>query len=191
MSWFSSIFKQSEAPKVVVTPPAIDWTNPAAKISKYFTVREALWLPSWRVMHVPSEAEKASIVKTALSMDKVRDFLGTAISVSVWIRPKKLNCPGFDPKSIKISPTDPKREAKQKALDALDYNSFIGGAASSAHITGCAVDWTTKGTCDQARAKLKPKLDEFDLCMEDLPGATWVHNDTLPPRDQTGRFFKP
>lgn len=170
----------------------INWSDPNTKISKYFTVKEALTLPSWGIMHVPSEDEKKAIVETALAMDKVREFIGTPISVTVWIRPAKVNCPGFDPSKIKISATDPKKTAKEAALKALNYNAFIGGASSSSHILGKAVDWVSGAqSCDSLRAKLLPKLAEFSLCMEDAPGSNWVHNDTMPPRGNTGRFFKP
>lgn len=185
--WFTNKFK----PLAPGTKPVIDWKDPKAKISKYFTVKEALWLPSWGVMHDPSDDEKQNIIKTAQAMDGVRDLIGTPISVSVWIRPKKVNCPTFDPKTIKIDEKDPRKDAKKKALAALDYNAFIGGASASAHIVGMAVDWTSKGTCDAIRAKMKPELDKLGVCVEDLPGSNWVHCDIKPPRGFGGRFFKP
>jgi hypothetical protein len=195
MNFLKNLFKKPET-KVntsdpVKTEPEIDWTNPKAKISKYFTVKEALYLPSWNIYHTPTEAEKNNILKTAKAMDRAREFLGMGITVTVWIRPSKVNCPEFDPKTVVVSDKDPRRAAKLKALNNLDYNAFVGGAKSSAHITGDAVDWVTKITADKARELLKPKLEEFELCMENLPGSNWVHTDTRPPRTSTGRFFKP
>ncbi len=162
----------------------INWFNPAEKISKYFTVREALWLPSWSAIHQPSEAEKAEILKTAQVMDKVREFIGKPITVHCWLRPGKLVCPAFDPKTVK-----PDTPAKVAALAALDYNAYVGGATSSSHKTGKAVDWDCGEDCDETRKKLLPKLAELGLRMEDLPGSSWVHNDTSPPNPN--RFFKP
>lgn len=164
---------QATAPsQSVQNTEAVNWNDPKSKISKYFTVHEALWLPTWSVYHAPSEAEKSSILQLASTMDKVRDFLGTSITVHTWIRPSSLNCPG-----------NPRH--------GQNYNAAVGGAAGSAHRYGKALDWSSPGvSCDELRARLLPKLDEFKLCMEDLPGSTWVHNDIFLPR-KTGRFFKP
>jgi hypothetical protein len=149
----------------------LDWSDPKCKIGKFFTVKDALWLPSWKVLHSPSESEKAEILKMAAAMDAVREFLQLPISVHVWIRPSSVNAPG--------TPHHGK-----------DYNAFVKGAKSSAHKFGRAVDWSCKGlTCDEVRAKLEPKLEEFGLRMEDLPGSTWVHLDNMPVKAK--RFFKP
>ena len=69
----------------------MDWNNPKEKISEYFTVKEALWLPSWDKMHTPTEQEKENIHKTALVMDKIRKILNKPISVHCWIRPELYN----------------------------------------------------------------------------------------------------
>lgn len=149
----------------------INWLDPKAKISKYFTVKEALWLPSWQVMHTPSDTEKDNIVKMAQAMDLVRDFIDSPISIHVWIRPSTVNAPG-------------------SAHDQQDYNAFIKGAKSSSHRLGRAVDWSCKGQdCDDVRAKLEPKLEEFGLRMEKLLGSSWVHLDNMPVI--SNRYFKP
>lgn len=152
--------------------PQIDWTNPAQKISKYFTVKEALYLPSWSILHIPSEEEKLNILKMAEKMDLVREFIGSPVSVHVWIRPGSVN-----------QPSSPRH--------GQDYNAFIKGAPKSAHKIGSAVDWSVKGTsCDDIRTKLIPKLEEYDLRMEDLKGSNWVHLDCVKPFNNV-RFFKP
>ena len=66
----------------------MDWTNPKTKISKYFTVHEATYLPSWKIYHTPSEAEKTEIVKLAQVMDIIRERIGGLDSKSE-IRGKK------------------------------------------------------------------------------------------------------
>lgn len=152
----------------------IDWSNPESKISEYFTVHEATWLPSWKCYHTPSEEEKENIVKISKQMDKVRDFLEVGVIVHVWIRPRKLNCPGH------------KKHGK-------DYNRAIGGSAKSAHTKGSATDWHASGfatpkKCAQIRKKLLPKIEEFGLRMEDIVGG-WIHNDNNPVGFK--RFFKP
>lgn len=150
----------------------VDWNDPKSKISKYFTVKEALWLPSWQVMHIPSDEEKANILAHAEKMDLVREFLGAPMHVHCWIRPV-LNNP-------------------QSSYHGQDYNQLVHGAKGSVHISGSAVDYDAAGlVCDDVRAKLEPKLEEFGLRMERMPGSNWVHNDSkevLPGHD---RFFNP
>lgn len=150
----------------------IDWSNPKSKISKYFTVEEALLLPSWKVMHIPSNAEKQNIVELAKKMDKVRELINHPIRVSCWIRPSKVNAPGTK-------------------HHGQDYNAFVKGAKRSAHIEGKAIDWVApKKNCDDIRAIIVPKLEEFGLRCEDLPGSNWVHCDDREPINNN-RFFKP
>ncbi len=158
---------KEEEPKKV----EIDWTDPKAKISKYFTVKEALYLPSWNVLHIPSEEEKENIVKMAEKMDLIREELKSPISIHVWIRPV-LNQP-------------------DNIRHGQDYNAFIKGAKKSAHKIGQGVDWSCSGkTCDEVRELLKGKLEEFDIRMEDIKGANWVHVDMMKPFNNV-RFFKP
>lgn len=141
---------------------SIDWSNPKAKISKYFTVGEALYIPQWKCYHIPSEAEKATITNHAANMDKVREILGVSCIVHCWIRPSALNCP-----------TSPHH--------GEDYNALCKGAKASRHIFGDATDYHPVGmTCDEARAKLEPKLEELKMRMEKAPGTNWVHNDSGP-----------
>lgn len=149
---------------------SIDWTNPSAKISKYFTVKEACWLPSWSALHFPSEVEQKNILLLAEKMDKVREFIGRPIKITVWIRPILNN-----PKCLQ---------------HGKDYNAFIKGAKNSAHKDGRAVDWISVGrNCDELRKILVPKLEEFDIRMEDLEGANWIHIDCAPVINK--RYFKP
>lgn len=161
-------------PTKQVVKVEIDWNNPAAKVSKYFTVKETTYLPSWGISHIPSEEEKKNIVALALIMDKVRELINLPIGVHVWMRPGSVNCPGSQ-------------------YHGQDYNAFIKGAKRSPHKQGQGIDWSAKGlTCDEIRKKLEPKLEELGLRMEDLPGSNWVHNDTYPASVSGGRrFFKP
>jgi hypothetical protein len=142
----------------------IDWTDPSAKISNHFSVKEALWLPSWGVMHIPSDDEKANILKQAANMDKIRDIVGAPINVHCWIRPI-LNNPA-------------------SAHHGQDYNAFVGGAKNSCHKIGLATDYDVTGqNCDDVRALLEPQLDDLGMRMERMPGGNWVHNDSgvVPP----------
>lgn len=151
----------------------IKWDDPKSKISKYFTVHEALYLPSWELHHIPSEQEKAAIINMAQKMDLVREYLGNAIIVHCWIRPKSVNQP------------------KSARYHLKNYNAACGGAPGSAHMEGIAVDFhVAKMTCDEARHLLVSKLDEFKIRMEDISG-NWVHVDMRNPAPKKSRFFKP
>ena len=153
----------------------VNWDNPKSKISKYFTVHEATFLPSWRVYHTPSTKEKEEIIKLAKIMDIVRERIGKPIIVHVWIRPKSVNCPNSD-------------------KHGQDYNLFIGSKSTkSGHIFGQAIDFHVTGFsgpsgCNEIRQKILPWLEELNLRMEDINGG-WVHIDTKPVGFK--RFFKP
>jgi hypothetical protein len=153
-------------------PVTIVWTDPKSRISKYFTVHEALWLPSWGIHHIPSEEEKANILATAQFVDQVREFLGKPVSIHCWIRPTSVNCPG--------SPHH-----------GGNYNIAAGSTAThSAHIVGRAVDFDCGENCDITRAKLEPKLIPWKLRMEKKPASPWVHLDNMPTQDAY-RYFIP
>lgn len=166
---------QLETPVLIpkdIDENGIDWNNPNSKVSKYFTVHEALYLPSWKVLHIPSAEEKTNIVIHAKNMDKVRDFLEAPMVVHVWIRP------------ILNNPTS--------SYHGQNYNAFVKGAANSCHKIGLATDYHAIGmSCDEVRAKLDPKLEEFQMRMEKLPGSTWVHNDSKELLPGGNRFFIP
>lgn len=138
-----------------------------ARISQYFTYREALWLPRWNRMANEQDGLNDQVLNNLKHlykiMDLVRAFLNSPITVTICYRPK-------------------------------EYNKLIGGATSSAHMClnkmEAAVDFVVKGmTAQQVRDKLKPKLEEFELRMEDIQG-NWIHVDTREP-GPSGRFFKP
>lgn len=174
------------------TKVEINWSDPKAKVSKYFTVKEVLFLPSWGCYHTPSEEEKANVLKMAEVMDKVREFVGKPIGVHCWMRPNKANCT-VDPAKVQWSSNTTTRKMQEAALAVLDYNAFIGSTAKrSPHISGKAVDWDCNENCDDTRTKLMSKLDEFNMCMEDVPGGNWIHLDIYEPAIHGGkRFFKP
>lgn len=154
----------------------VDWSNPQSKISKYFTVHDATFLPSWGIYHTPNDSEKSNILKWAETMDKVRDFFQLPIIVHCWIRPEVVNCPGSD------------RHGK-------DYNHQVGGAKSSAHIKGIATDFhvstmNSSEDCLKAREKLvnAKKLEELNIRMEKRDGP-WLHLDSSPVKST--RYFTP
>jgi uncharacterized protein YcbK (DUF882 family) len=138
--------------------------NPQDKISKYFTYKEALWLPQWNRCATSEDGltddHIQNLKELFTKMDEVREFFGAPVIVHVSFRPQI-------------------------------YNAQVNGSKRSAHMEGKAVDFHVKGlNCDDARAKLLPKLDELGFRMENLPNSGWVHLDTRVP-GPSGRFFKP
>lgn len=137
--------------------------QPTDKISKYFIWKEATHLNQWG--RIASDQEltediKRNLVGIFFTLDKVRELVNKPIIVLCAFRPE-------------------------------EYNKLVKGAPNSAHKYGMAVDIDVQGlTGDELRALILPKLDEWQLRMEDLPGSSWVHLDTRPP-GAGPRFFKP
>lgn len=125
---------------------------------------EALWCEKWGIYAFPESDEvHSNIEKTARTMDKIRNIVGLPIRVTSWYRPKNYNQWGGA------------------------YG--VGGAKTSVHMQGLAVDFqvTTK-TADQIRALLLPELESLNIRMENLPSSSWVHIDLREPGGG-GRFF--
>lgn len=144
---------------------AIKWTKANEKLSQYFTVGEAIFLPQWNRLATEKDglgpAQQANLVMLMVAMDKVRAFVGKPIVVHCAFRP-------------------------------YSYNKLVGGAPKSAHIAAQAIDFHVVGLeCDAVRKMLLPKLEEWGFRMEDLPGSTWVHLDMRPVPKGGTRYFKP
>lgn len=173
-----SIFIKKEAevtiplstPPEAVKPteePSIDWTNPDQKVSKYFTVREMIYLPTWKRMANESDGLndqiKANLIGLAQKMDTVREYFNKPINVHVTYRP-------------------------------LEYNKAIGGALHSAHSDGQAMDFDIMGmTCDDVRFQLvnEKLLDKWEMRCEKAPGSNWVHLDYRELKPGGNRYFIP
>ena len=136
------------------------------RVSKYFSLKEALYLPSWKRVANQSDGLTVEILhnlKALFSkMDIIRDHFKLPIIVHVAYRPPA-------------------------------YNKLIGGAKSSAHMMGMAVDFHIQGLdCDAVRSEIVKAglLDKLDMRMEDNKGGNWVHLDHRKP-GPSGRIFKP
>lgn len=134
-------------------------------ISKYFTYKDALYLPSWSRPAIESDGLSEEILNNLVAlfakMDIIRDHFGMPIIVHCSYRPPA-------------------------------YNKQIGGAANSPHMQGKAVDWHLSGsTCDAVRKNILDNnlLETLDMRMENLPGSGWVHTDISSVI--ANRFFKP
>jgi hypothetical protein len=140
----------------------IDWSDPTAKVSKYFTVKETLWLNSDKIMAVPSEDQKKAIWQMAQKMDIVREFIGKPCIVTSWLRPVEYN--------IKIGGSKNSKHVKGIATDFVVKDM----------------------DCELVRQALLPKLKEWNLRMEDnahINGGNWIHLDM--GKVKWKRFFKP
>lgn len=152
---------------------SVNWGNPGANISKYFTVKEALWLNSdWNRLAYEGDGldfhVKERICILAEKLDWVRDFLGRPMHVHSWYRPK-------------------------------GYNALVGGTRGSKHMSlgpWSAVDFhcdlpstqSVSEACATVRAAIEFKLGAWGLRMEDQDGP-WVHLDDAPVISK--RVFKP
>jgi hypothetical protein len=150
-------------------------TKMTTELSEHFTYHDALYLPSWKVEHIPTAEELANIKNMAQVMEKIRALCGNrAISISCWIRPTSLNHPGHP-------------------RHGQNYNLFVGSTAlHSMHIVGGAVDFVVNSmSCDDARLLLSFKLKEFNIRMEKNPGSSWVHCDIKHVNNDSERYFLP
>lgn len=147
---------------------AIVWTDPTCHITPHFTVKEALWLPSWN--RLANESDGLNDHVRAQLTRFLTDFAEparAAIGGGSW----NVHCM-FRPKT---------------------YNSLIGGASDSAHM--CRLDWAgidfdVHGiSCDMARMMLYPHLERLGLRMEKKPHSPWVHLDNRPPFPGQDRYF--
>ncbi len=156
--------------------------KPDEKISKYFTWKEALWLPELGRMADESDGldEKTLDNLKVLfgKMDKVREFFGKPIIVHICFRSMQYHLDLY--KRI---------NEKRKANGLPEQNVPM----ASGHLKGQAVDFHVKDmTCDQVKKKIldDKMLDIWIMRMEDNgAGAGWVHLD-IKPKGPSGRFFK-
>lgn len=144
------------------------------KISKYFYLSEATFLPKIQEFYVPKEKELENIENLAKKLDKVRDFIGLPFKVNVWIRPNNF---------------------VNSKFQKIDYNALVGGAKNSAHIFGSAVDGTFLGIdLDVSIQEISKKLNDFQLSMEQngsMYGRNWIHLQDKAMADGKFRIFIP
>ena len=144
--------------------------KPEDKISRYFTYKEALWLPSWGRMASEIDGLDPAVLHRLKGlftlMDNVRDYFNAPIHVHCAYRPK-------------------------------EYNALVNGAKASAHLADrdmlAAVDFDVKGmTCERAIARILNSnlLDTLKMRMENNgPSPAWIHMDTKPCAKD--RYFLP
>lgn len=138
-------------------------------ITQHFAWSEFLYLPQWKVEHIPSEDEKANIILLVNKMEEIRSLLNKPINIHCGIRPILNN--------------------KDSEYNGKDYNEFVKGAKQSAHKIGLAADWDANEDCDITRAFLLPYLEQLNIRMENKEKSGWIHIDLEKPNPN--RFFIP
>lgn len=159
--------KPTEPVPVEITD-GIDWTNGAQKVSEHFTVREMIYLPTWKRSALESDGldatVKANLLILAKAMDQVREYFGKSVNVHVTYRP-------------------------------LEYNKAIHGALHSQHSVGSAMDFDVVGmTCgDAIRQIVKDnKLEDWKMrCEDNGENPAWIHLDLKPLEAGHARHFRP
>lgn len=158
---------KEEAKTEEMAPIPINWEDGTQMVSKYFTVHEMIYLPTWK--RLANEADglndeiKSNLLILGQKMDLVREHFNKGIQVHVTYRP-------------------------------LEYNKAIGGALHSAHSDGQAMDYDIMGmTCDEVREELigKGLLDTWEMRCEKAPGTNWVHLDYRELKPGGNRYFIP
>jgi len=130
--------------------------------AKHFYWGEFLHLTSWGFAAFPDREQYHNLIKVAGVMDEIRAILGNEpIRVTSGLRPKP-------------------------------YNKLIGGSHFSRHMRGMACDFVhSTMSADLVREALLPYLDDLNIRMENLPGASWTHIDISQPGLHGRRYFKP
>lgn len=174
----------------------IDWNNPEVKISRYFTVKDALYLNSWKTYHMPTEDQKVAILGIAKNADKALDYISQKLgkpvvpTVHAWIRPEQANCPNSPYNGQNYNTWIYKNEVWKNLTEEEKAKKHV---PLSPHRTGHAIDFHIVGFegiegCAKIRAMIVEELEELQIRMEDIVGA-WVHWDNLAVI--ISRFFKP
>jgi hypothetical protein len=142
----------------------IDWTDPNARVSPNFTVKEMLYCNLWGRMATEADGLndtiKTNLASLCLKLELIRDFFqDRTININSGYRPPK-------------------------------YSPMVGGFSTDVHTMGMAADFTVSSVpCAEAKALLLPKLAEFGIRMEDNGTGNWIHVDTHSVI--VNRFFKP
>lgn len=156
----------------------IKWDDPSGKVSRYFTVNEAIYLPRWGRLATADDGLNDDVKQALFKflnevMDPVRELLGKPIKVHVCYRPKKYN---EEVKGATESAHMARNDAKFGLIAAIDFSCDLSPGPIGQD-------------CDAAKKILKPKLEELGARMEDNgQGASWVHLDNRAP-GPSGRYF--
>ena len=172
--------KGDKAPPVESKPLGIDWSNPDCPISKYFTVKNAIYFPRWKRLagqsdDLTQDAKDALLKLFVEVMDPIRELIGKPIKVHVAFRSQEYNVLiGGAKLSIHMA----RKYADGSLVAACDFSADMGKGSAGLN-------------CDEIKKIILPHLEKLNIRLEDNGlGATWIHVDNRKP-GPGGRFFKP
>jgi hypothetical protein len=118
-------------------------------ITPNFIWRECLYLPSWGIYVIPPPHIQRNIIDTCRKAEDIRALCGN--------------------RSMRVT----------SMYRPQSYNNHIGGAQSSMHMMGKAMDYTVSGVdLGTIRDFLSRRVDELEIRIELQPeGADWIHFD--------------
>ena len=162
----------------------IDWKDPNAKVSKYFTVKELSYLPGWQILAANCEGiefgddQQEALKDLACGLDGAREILGVPMVVHCAFRPPVYNqlCGGA-PESYHVARNIGRPTKRKIYVAAMDFHPDFQGLDQ----VSC---------CAKGIEMLKPHLEDLGMRMENRIG-DWIHLDSKPVPEGGNRFFKP
>ena len=161
----------------------IDWKDPESKVSRFFTVKEAIWIPGWKRLADASDGfgtdQEKALVDLFTRMDKVREFIDCPIIVHCAYRPPVYNSmiPGAAPQSAHMAKNLARADKRPSYLAACDWHPKMPGKS-------------VQEAVEIVESMLVSKLEDFGLRME-KGRKTWIHTDTRPVQKGANRYFSP
>lgn len=127
-----------------------------------FRWASACWLEKWQIHVCPPPEVRKNIELVAVKLERICHDFKANAFVTSFYRPET-------------------------------YNKLIGGAQQSMHIDGGAIDFWLEGwNCNKLREALEPKLEQYQIRLENKKDASWLHIDIRDPSKTFGsRYFIP
>lgn len=143
-----------------------DFFNPVILSNKIentrFTWGRALYLQRWNIHVFPPSSVRKNIELVALKLERICQDFNKNAFITSWYRPES-------------------------------YNTIIGGSQQSMHMHGGAIDFYLEGESpNRTRELLVPKLEEYQIRLENRPNSSWCHIDIKNISETFGsRYFLP
>lgn len=143
----------------------ITWTDESCMIAKYFTVKDALMLHKWNRLAVEADGLTEDVKKNLITLFQKMDLIREFFNKPIIVH-------------VSYRPAE--------------YNKLVGGADTSAHLSGKACDFHFEDlsiTMAQNIIMRRDMLMAWDVRMEQST-PTWIHigNDYS---GQGNRYFIP
>lgn len=122
-----------------------------AKITPHFKYKEFLYLPKWRIYHVPLQEHVENLAELCLVLEQIRAIFKTPLKITSGIRPRVYN--------TEIGGS---------------FNSLHMQGLAADFVP-------TKVNLHTMKRNLVDFLDELDCRMEDNGNGRWIHIDLGTP----------